>query len=96
MLLQLYRHFGITVTGQVDQSACVIKAEENDLLGTSRCFAGTGKTLTSGNGVDRAGLAHVGASREGDLGTRVFHPVARVMGGAVVFGAPQQFGITGF
>ena len=62
------RRLGKAVAGQVHQIAALAQGEIVDLLGPARRVGGPGDALAAGQGVDQAGLAHVAAARETDLG----------------------------
>src|SRR5690606_4942424 len=66
VLLERNRYLRIAVAGQVDQATLVIQAEEIQQLGTARGVRGASQAGVS-QGIQRAGLARVGATGEGNF-----------------------------
>ncbi|MNT16019.1 hypothetical protein D3C72_1511040 [compost metagenome] len=57
--LQVQRHLGVAVTGQIDQMGVRGDLEEHQLLGPARGLGDPGQAVLAGQRVERAGLAGV-------------------------------------
>ena len=79
MRLNIRRHFGITVTRQIDQKSVLTQRKIIQMLCTSRCLAGVGKTRMVGQRIDRTRLACVGTPNErhflAAMPRQVFHVI---------------------
>lgn len=59
---------GITVAGQVNQSALIIQIKKINQLGTAGGFTGSSQIFVLAQGIERTGFAGIGAAGKGHFG----------------------------